>query len=124
MKSNKKGIHRVVAAFFYSLAGLRAAFKHEEAFREESVLYIILLPVIFILPVSDTYKCLLFIVNSLVLIVEILNSGMESIVDMVSPDYNVYAKRAKDMGSAAVLLSLLLAGLIWAVAIYNSLSTG
>ncbi|WP_136810273.1 diacylglycerol kinase [Desulfosediminicola flagellatus] len=121
MKSNKKGIHRIVAAFFYSLAGLRAAFKHEAAFRQEAVVYIILLPVILILPVSDMYKCLLFIVNSLVLIVELLNSGMEAIVDMVSPDYNVYAKRAKDMGSAAVLLSLLLAGVIWGMAILSSL---
>lgn len=123
MKSNKKGIHRIVAALFYSLDGLRTGFKYEEAFRQEAFLYLCLLPVIYFIPVSGLFKCLLLIVNSIVLIVELLNSALEAIVDMVSPDYHVYAKRAKDMGSAAVLLSLLLAGAIWCVAIFSSLGT-
>lgn len=117
MKANKTGIARIFAAFSYSADGLGAAFRHESAFRQELVLFVLLLPLLYFLPVSLFFKCLLFSVNTMVLIVELLNSGIESVVDLVSPDYNIYAKRAKDMGSAAVLLSLLLAAGLWASAL-------
>lgn len=117
MKANKTGIARIFAAFSYSADGLGAAFRHESAFRQELVLFVLLLPLLYLLPVSLFFKCLLFSVNTMVLIVELLNSGIESVVDLVSPDYNIYAKRAKDMGSAAVLLSLLLAAGLWASAL-------
>ena len=117
MKANKTGITRIFAAFFYSADGLGAAFRYEAAFRQELVLYVLLLPLLYLLPVSLFFKCLLFSANTLVLIVELLNSAVESVVDLVSPDYNIYAKRAKDMGSAAVLLSLLLAAGLWASAL-------
>lgn len=118
MKSNKTGLARIFAAFYYSADGLRASFEHEAAFRQEILLFIIFLPLLYFLPVTLQFKCLLFAVNTVVLIVELLNSAVESVVDLVSPDYNIYAKRAKDMGSAAVLLSLLLAMLLWLAALY------
>ncbi len=117
MKANKTGIARILAAFSYSADGLAAAFRHESAFRQELVIYILLLPLLYLLPVSLFFKCLLFSANTLVLVVELLNSAIESVVDLVSPDYNLYAKRAKDMGSAAVLLSLLLVAALWASAL-------
>lgn len=118
MKTGKKGIARVIAAYSYSLQGLRSCLKNEEAFRQEVVLFMIALPALMLLPVPDQLKVLLFAVNLLVLIVELLNSAIESIVDLVSPDYNEYAGRAKDMGSGAVFLSLLLAAVGWAYAFY------
>lgn len=117
MKANKTGIARIFAAFSYSADGLGAAFRHEAAFRQELALYVLLLPLLYLLPFSLPIKCLLFSANTLVLIVELLNSAVESVVDLVSPDYNIYAKRAKDMGSAAVLLSLILTAGLWASAL-------
>jgi len=122
MKSNKKGLTRIISAFFYSLDGLRSAFRNEEAFRQELYLYLCLLPVIFLVQVPILYKLLLVSVNTLVLIVELLNSAVESIVDMVTPEYHALAKRAKDMGSAAVLLSTTLAGCMWIIAICKAIT--
>lgn len=119
MKSNKHGIARVLAAFFYSFDGLRSAFRNEEAFRQEAVLFVLLLPVLYFLPVSLLFKTTLFAANCLVLIVELLNSAVEAVVDLASPDYHILAKRAKDMGSAAVLLTLLFAGGLWLTAVYS-----
>ena len=119
MKANKTGLARIFGAFFYSADGFASAFRNEAAFRQELVLYIFLLPVLYFLPISLLFKCLLFSANTMVLIVELLNSAVESIVDLVSPDYNIYAKRAKDMGSAAVLLSLLLAATLWTGALFD-----
>ena len=113
MKSKKKGLDRIVAAFFYSLDGLRSSLLHETAFRQEAVLFILLLPAFFLLSIPLWLKLLLFTVNCLVLVVELLNSAIESVVDLVSPDFHILAKRAKDMGSGAVLLTLLLAGGLW-----------
>ncbi|MBB5347148.1 diacylglycerol kinase [Desulfoprunum benzoelyticum] len=116
MKANKTGIARILAAFTYSADGISAAFRHEAAFRQESLLYVLLLPLLYFLPLPLLFKGLLLAVNTLVLIVELLNSAIESVVDLVSPEYNIYAKRAKDMGSAAVLFSLLLALVLWVLA--------
>lgn len=117
MKSNKRGISRIFSAFFYSLDGLTSGFKYEEAFRQEAILFMLLLPAIYFAPVALPFKLALLAANGLVLIVELLNSAVEAVVDMVSPDYHVLAKRAKDMGSAAVLLSLLFAGGLWLAAL-------
>ncbi|MFV0439192.1 MAG: diacylglycerol kinase [Desulfopila sp.] len=113
---------RISAAFFYSVDGLRSAFRNEEAFRQEAILFLILLAVIVFLPVSLPTKLSLLAANSLVLIVELLNSAVEAVVDMASPDYHILAKRAKDMGSAAVLLSLLVAGCLWLFVLATILS--
>ena len=115
---NKKGLVRIWFAFLYSLNGLRFAFTKEAAFQQEACIYLILLVILFFLPLSILFRCVLFFANTLVLIVEILNSAIESIVDMTSPDYHDYAKRAKDLGSAAVLISITLAIALWLCAVY------
>jgi len=115
---SKKGLVRIWSAFLYSLNGLRFAITKETAFRQETGVYLILLVTLYFLPLSIIFKCVLFFTNTLVLIVEILNSAIESIVDMTSPDYHDYAKRAKDLGSAAVLMSITLAVVLWLCAIY------
>ena len=122
MKSTRHGLARVIAAFFYSLDGLRSGFRNEEAFRQEAILFLLLLPVIWLLPVALPFKAALCAANLLVLIVELLNSAIEAVVDLTSPDYHALAKRAKDMGSAAVLLSLMLACGLWLLAIWFSFS--
>lgn len=121
MKANKTGLSRIVAAFFYSADGLRTTFNNEAAFRQELFFYIVLLPILYFLPISLEFKYLLFSVNTLVLIVELLNSAVEAVVDLVSPNYNTYAKQAKDMGSAAVMLSVSLALVLWGCAILSIL---
>ncbi len=115
--SPKTGLARIRAAFFYSLNGLRFAVSSEPAFREEICLFVVLLVVLYFLPISIVFKSILFFANTLVLIVELLNSAIESIVDMASPDYHELARKAKDLGSAAVLVSLVLVIVLWGSAI-------
>jgi diacylglycerol kinase (ATP) len=115
--SKKKGLIRLYFAFCYSINGLRAAFKNEAAFRQEVFLFVLLLPVIYYLPATQALKGLLLVSNTLVLIVELLNSAIEAIVDLASPDFHILAKRAKDMGSAGVLISLFLSLFLWFYAI-------
>jgi diacylglycerol kinase (ATP) len=115
---SKKGVARLVRALRYSLQGIVACYRNEEAFRQEAIVFAVLLVVIVLIPVSGIIKLLLFCVNSLVLIVELLNSAVEAIVDRVSPEYDELAGRAKDMGSAAVLLSLIAAAAVWVYALY------
>lgn len=114
----KTGLARIWAALFYSLDGLRSAVHNEASFRQEMFVFVILLVSLFFLPVSVYFRCLLFFANTLVLIVELLNSSIESIADMVSPKYHILAKQAKDLGSAAVMLSLVLAVILWGTAIF------
>lgn len=113
----KKGCARILAAFRYSIYGLQAAFKGEAAFRQEISLFLVFLPILYYLPVTSSFKCLLLMSNTLVLIVELLNSAIEAVVDLASPDYHNLAKQAKDMGSAAVLISLLLSLILWGYAV-------
>lgn len=117
MKPGRKGLARIIAAAGYSLNGLKTCFVNEAAFRQEAVLFALLLPILFLLPVSGVMKIVLLLANTLVLIVELLNSAIEAIVDKASPEFSDLAKRAKDMASAAVLLSLLAAGSAWTAAI-------
>ncbi len=123
LPSKKTGLARVIAAFFYSLQGFRSAYTNEAAFRQELLLFSLLLPVIFFLPLSGQLKCILLLANTTVLIVELLNSAIEAIVDLVSPEYHALAKQAKDIGSAAVLLSIILATTLWTYAIFSAFST-
>lgn len=110
----KTGLQRVWNAFHYSLAGLQAAFKHEDAFRQEALLAALLIPVTFFLPVSGVGRAMMIASVLLVLIVELLNSAIEAVVDRVSLDRHHLSKRAKDIGSAAVLLALLNVVVVWA----------
>ena len=114
---SKPGYRRIFAAFGYSMAGLKTACQHEHAFRQELVLLIVGVVVALLLPppVSMLQKLLLIGVLVLVLIVELMNSAIEAVVDRVSLDVHALSKNAKDFGSAAVLLTLLLAMATWGV---------
>ena len=114
----KTGIARIWAAFFYSLNGLRFAISKEAAFRQEVSILVVVLVALFFLPLSLFWKGLLFFATTSVLIVELLNSAIESVVDIASPEYHDLAKRAKDLGSAAVLVSIVLAIVLWGIAIF------
>jgi diacylglycerol kinase (ATP) len=109
----KTGFRRIWNAFHYSLAGFQAAFHNEDAFRQELLLALILVPVALFLPVTAISKALMIGSVLLVLIVELLNSAIEATVDRISLENHDLAKRAKDIGSAAVLLSLLNVVAIW-----------
>ena len=102
----KTGVRRLWNAFGYSLAGFRAAYKHEDAFRQEVALAAILIPLAFWLPVGNSGKALMIASVLLVIIIELLNSAIEATVDRISLDDHDLAKRAKDIGSSAVLVSL------------------
>jgi len=111
----KTGLPRLINAARYSLAGLAAALRHEEAFRQELVLAAILIPSGVMLGKTGVERALLVGGVLLVLIVELANSAIEATVDRVSPEEHALAKRAKDLGSAAVMLSLLSAAAVWAL---------
>ena len=106
-------------AFSYSMAGIAATFKLEMAFRMELAAFIVLVPVALLLPLSLVFKALVLGSMFLVLVTELLNSALEWIVDYISTDHHLYAKRAKDMGSAAVFFALLNAGAMWTLAILD-----
>jgi diacylglycerol kinase (ATP) len=108
-----RGLQRALNATRYSADGLRAAWQHEEAFRQEVALAAVMIPVGLFLPVGVIEKILLIGVVVLVLIVELLNSAIETAVDRDSMEINPLGKRAKDICSAAVMLSMLLAGGTW-----------
>lgn len=109
----KTGLRRLWNAFHYSLAGFSAAFKNEDAFRQESLLALVLIPTALFLPVAPTSKAMMIASVLLVLIVELLNSAVEATVDRISLEDHLLAKRAKDIGSAAVLLSLANLIVVW-----------
>ena len=110
----KTGLQRVWNAFHYSRAGLRAAFAGEDAFRQEAYLAAILIPTSLFLPASGVGHALMIASVLGVLIVELLNSAIEAVVDRVSLDRHHLSKRAKDMGSAAVMLALVNVVFVWA----------
>ena len=110
----KTGLRRVWNALHYSMAGLQAAFRHEDAFRQELLLSGLLISASFFLPVSGLGRALMIGSVFLVLIVELLNSAVEAVVDRVSLEHHILSKRAKDVGSAAVLLSLINVVVVWA----------
>jgi len=107
------GITRIVKAGGYSIQGLKAAFKHEAAFRQELLLAIIFIPLAFFVASGPVERILLIALTLLVLVVELLNSAIEAVVDRVGLEHNELAGRAKDMGSAAVLISLFLWAYAW-----------
>lgn len=115
---SKPGMARIWRALLYSRRGLREAWRHEHAFRQELILVLCLAPVIVLVPVSLVERAAMAATLLLVLIVELLNSAIEAVVDRVSLDHHELSGRAKDMGSAAVLLALVLAGLTWAAILF------
>jgi diacylglycerol kinase (ATP) len=101
------GLRRIWNAFSYSLSGLHAAYLNEDAFRQESLLAAVMIPVALVLPLTGIGKALMIGSVLLVLIVELLNSAIEAAIDRISLDRHRLSKRAKDIGSAAVLIALI-----------------
>lgn len=115
----RTGLTRVWNALFYSLAGLSAAYRHEDAFRQEVLLAAILIPLAFLLPVDGIGRALMIASVLLTLIVELLNSAVEATVDRISLENHRLAKRAKDIGSAAVLISLINVVSVWSLVLFG-----
>jgi diacylglycerol kinase (ATP) len=115
----KTGLRRVWNALFYSSDGLRAAFRHEDAFRQEVFLAVLLIPAALFTPAAGTGKALMVAAVLLVLIVELLNSAIEAAVDRISLEHHALAKRAKDIGSAAVLLALINVPVTWVLVLWG-----
>ncbi len=113
MKPGNTGLKRLVKATGYSAQGFAAAWRHEAAFRQEMLASLVLLPLALWLGENGVERALLAGSWLLVPVVELLNSALEAVVDMTSPEPHELAGRAKDMGSAAVALALILAGLVW-----------
>ena len=108
-----RGLTRAWHAAKNSWCGIVYAFQEESAFRQELALLIVLTPVALFLPVSPIEKCVLIVSLIMVLVVELLNSSVEAAIDRISFDHHDLSKRAKDFGSAAVMLALLVAMLLW-----------
>jgi len=115
----KTGIRRIWNALGYSLQGLKAAFHHEDAFRQEVLLAVVLIPSAFFLAHNGIARALLVASVLLVLIVELLNSAVEATVDRISYDNHDLAKRAKDIGSAAVFVALANLAVVWVLVLFN-----
>ena len=109
----KTGLRRLMNAFGYSIAGTLAAFKHEDAFRQEVILTAILTPLAIYYGETAIDQALMISSLLLIIIVELLNSSIEATVDRISVKHHKLAKRAKDIGSAAVFFSLINAAVIW-----------
>lgn len=115
---SKSGLKRIFSALGYSIAGFKSAWKGEHAFRQELFVVVIATIAALLLPVPALQKLLLIGVFVLVLIIELLNSAIEAVVDRVSLERNPLSKNAKDFGSAAVMLALFLAGATWLVILW------
>jgi diacylglycerol kinase (ATP) len=115
----KTGLRRIWNALFYSFDGLKAAYRHEDAFRQEVWLALVLIPLALLLPASGPGKALMIASVLVVLIVELLNSAVEATVDRVSLEHHRLAKRAKDIGSAAVLFSLINVAVVWLLVLFG-----
>lgn len=109
----KTGLKRVWNAMFYSFEGLRAAYRHEDAFRQEFWLAVVLIPLALALPASGVGHALMIASVLLVLVVELINSAIEAAIDRISLENHKLSKRAKDIGSAAVMMTLLNVVVTW-----------
>jgi diacylglycerol kinase (ATP) len=114
---NSTGWRRLWNATGYSIAGFKAAWRNEAAFRQELVIVLILLPTAFWLGENFTQRALLIFSLLAVLMVELLNSAIESVVDRIGSEPNELSGRAKDLGSAAVMISLIAAGVVWGLVV-------
>lgn len=114
----KTGVRRLINAFGYSMDGFRAAYQHEDAFRQEVWLALVLIPLALIIESYSVHRVLMIGSVLLVMIVELLNSAVEAVVDRVSIERHALAKRAKDIGSAAVLLALINLVMVWSLILF------
>lgn len=117
-QKSRTGLKRIIHATGYSLQGLRAGWG-ETAFRQEAIASIVLLPAAFFVGSSWLEVAMLIAVVLIVMITELLNTGIETAIDRIGPEWHDLSKRAKDMGSAAVLLSVLLCAGVWTAALWT-----
>ena len=118
-KRGYTGINRIIRAARFSSQGLAYAWTQEAAFRQEVLLTVVLVPAAFWLGRTATEVALLIASCFLVLIVELINSAIEAVVDRIGDEHHVLAGSAKDMGSAAVLISLVVVGMLWIAVVYD-----
>jgi diacylglycerol kinase (ATP) len=123
-KPGKTGISRVIDAFGYSMKGLAACWRYEAAFRQEVILGIILLPLAFWLAQNAIELILLIMTIFLVLMAELANSSVETVVDRTGSEKHELSGRAKDIGSALVFVSLVLLGVVWGILLLNRFCPG
>lgn len=116
---SKSGIKRILSAFTYSMAGFKAAWQNEHAFRQEMLVVVIGTVTALSLKISAFEKLMLVAVLVFVLIVELINSALEAVVDRISLEQHPLSKNAKDLGSAAVALAIGIAVAAWAVVLFN-----
>ena len=116
---SKGGLRRILNAARYSFEGFAAALRHEHAFRQELVAVAIFAPLGWVLGTNGTQRALLIGSLVLVLTVELLNAAVEAVVDRVSLERHDLAKRAKDLGSAAVMLSIVNAAIVWVMVLFG-----
>jgi diacylglycerol kinase (ATP) len=119
MKPGKTGLVRLIHASRYSWFGIKAAWRCESAFRQEIVLLLLLTPVALLLPVAGIEKLLLIISLLAVIVVELLNSAIEAVVDRIGAEIHPLSGQAKDMGSAAVLFTCLITLITWGYTLIN-----
>lgn len=118
-KPGRTGLSRILAAAGYSWSGLRQAWQHEAAFRQELLLLLPMVPLAFWVGQTAVERALLLLSCLLVLIVELVNSAIEAVVDLASPALHPLAGRAKDIGSAAVLVGLCQVLLVWGILVWQ-----
>ena len=123
MKPGETGLKRVIDAFGYTVKGIQAAWRHEAAFRQEATLALLLTPLAFVVGDTPMEWALLLFVNFACLAVEMLNSGIEAVVDRVSDELHPLSGQAKDMGSAAVFFILTGAGLVWLILLIDRIQS-
>ena len=115
---SKTGMARIWAAFFYSLHGLGFAISNSSAFRQELIAAILLSGLLPFLPLSLLWKGLLLFSTWSILVAELLNTAVECAIDLVTSEYHILAKRSKDLGSAAVLINIIVTAILWGCAIF------
>ncbi|MFV5381915.1 MULTISPECIES: diacylglycerol kinase [Acinetobacter] len=114
------GLQRILNATGYSLAGFKAAFQNEAAFRQIILINLLLIPLSFFMPVSRVEQVLMIVVCLLAIIVELINSAIEAVVDRVSMEQHPLSKNAKDMGSAAQFVALAIITLTWGACLISA----
>jgi diacylglycerol kinase (ATP) len=115
----KTGLRRLWNALFYTMDGLRAAYRHEDAFRQEVWLACLLIPLVFFLPATSIGRAIMVGSVLLVLIVELINSAIEAAIDRISLEHHDLSKRAKDIGSAAVMIALINVIATWTLVLFG-----
>ena len=115
---SKQGFSRIIKAGLYSLQGFKAAWQHEAAFQQELILALILVPLGLYLGENGLERAVLIAPVLLILVAELLNSAIEAVVDRLGDEYHILSGRAKDLGSAAVFMSLVLLVFIWGLILF------